>query len=227
MEKIKDAEYYKVYERVFNQYTITNLAILRRKKYFDTLDFVISTGKEADVYRATAGDGYRAIKIYKIETTKFKSFEKYLIGDPRFEYLKGNRRALINYWCKKEYSNLLDAYSVGVRVPRPYKFFKNILIMEFIGENGMPAPRLHDFVPENIDEVLNKVYQYIKTLKEQANIVHGDINEFNILILKNEPVIIDIAQGVKKGHPMYEELWERDLKNIKRLCKKYGVDVPW
>jgi RIO kinase 1 len=229
--KIRDAERYKIRELVFDQKTLETIFELQKKGYIGELKRIISTGKEANVYLANWPDfeyigveDYRAVKIYKIETSKFKSFEDYLLWDPRFKFLEtNNKRKLIYAWCKKEFSNLLEAYSVGVRVPKPYKFMNNVIVMEFIGKEGIPSPRLKDYVPENPKEFLDKVYEYLLTLKNEAKLVHADISEYNILVLDEEPVIIDMAQAVKEGHPLFEEFWRRDIYNLNKIAKKLGV----
>jgi RIO kinase 1 len=54
----------------------------------------------------------------------------------------------------------------------------------------------------------------------RANLVHGDLSEYNILIKNREPYIIDISQGVPLDHPLAEELLQRDVKNISRFFNK-------
>lgn len=39
---------------------------------------------------------------------------------------------------------------VGLKVPEPFIIKNNILLMEFIGENGLPAKRLRD-VPLSVE----------------------------------------------------------------------------
>ena len=55
---------------------------------------------------------------------------------------------------------------------------------------------------------------------------HGDLSEYNILNVRGKPFIIDVGQTVPEGHPMYDELHERDMKNMYRYWKKFvkGLD---
>ena len=106
----------------------------------------VAQGKEAKVIWAKALDGTNiALKIFYTSTAQFiRGRYKYLLGGSRFSGVKiANTRKLIEYWCRKEFSNLGDAYNTGVRVPRPITFNRNILVMEFIsyrGISGVPAP---------------------------------------------------------------------------------------
>ena len=80
----RDKEHFKIHEGVFDTKTLKLLTSLANKRYFKTLDHPISTGKEADVYRATTKDGFIAVKMYRIETSKFvKTMHKYIDGDPQ------------------------------------------------------------------------------------------------------------------------------------------------
>ena len=54
---------------------------------------------------------------------------------------------------------------------------------------------------------------------------HGDLSEYNILNVREKPCIIDVGQTVPEGHPMYEELHERDMKNMYRYWKKRVKDL--
>jgi len=56
-------------------------------------------------------------------------------------------------------------------------------------------------------------------------LVHGDLSGFNILIKDDEPVIIDISQGVVVDHPIAEELLNRDIGNLSKDFKKLGIHI--
>jgi len=229
---LRPREEFKIYQRVFDNYTINTLLALKRKKYFDTLDYPISTGKEADVYRATGTiEGkktYLAVKIYRIETSNFKAMLDYLIGDPLFEGVKKTKRGIISTWCKKEFKNLTEAFKVKVKVPEPIKAMNNVLIMKLVGDRkGNPSPLLKDLKTADYDKIIPTVTKYIKVLWTKAKIVHGDINEFNILMKNNTPYLIDMAQAMSIKHPMALELLQRDLRNLKKIAVKHGVEFDY
>ncbi len=201
------------------------------KKYFTVLDFPISTGKEADVYKATkiSKDKTKepvAVKIYRIETSNFKKMQEYMIGDPRFEKVKGTKRGVVEAWCRKEHRNLKDAYEAGVKVPKPIAFEKNVLVMEFIGKkDGSPYPLLKEAEVRNWKKLVDKIIRYIEVLWIKAGIVHGDLNEYNIIMKNQSPVLIDIGQAMSIKHPIAPELLKRDLNQINKLAKKHGVKI--
>lgn len=221
----KEAERLKIYQGVFDDYAFRTLIALANKGYFNTLDYPISTGKEADVYRATTRErDYRAIKIYRIETSNFKKMYNYLAGDVRFSRVRKSKRSIINTWCQKEYRNLRDMYQAKIGVPKPYKFLNNVLVMEFIGRGGVPAPLLVKQRPKNPKKLILALTKYIKDMYRKAGLVHGDLSEFNIMMLDDRPYLIDVSQALKTEHVTAEALLKRDIQNIAKLARKYGVE---
>jgi RIO kinase 1 len=192
---------------------------------FKAIHGVIATGKESNVYWAEDSEGKGlAIKVYRTSTADFRRMREYVIGDPRFKRIRGGTRSLIFTWAEKEFKNLKIAYEVGVRVPRPFAVEKNILVMEFIGEAGIAAPRMKDHPPSNPSTTFKKILSYVKRLYRKAEIVHADLSEYNILMWKG-PVIIDISQAVHISHPHSRQYLERDLHNISRYFASLGVSV--
>ncbi|HID72822.1 TPA: serine protein kinase RIO, partial [Candidatus Micrarchaeota archaeon] len=88
-------ERFKIESEVFDKKTLLILHGLMKKGLVQTVDYPISTGKEANVFRATTPDGsFIAIKIYKLETKPFFRREEYLEGDPRFKKVRHTDRAI-------------------------------------------------------------------------------------------------------------------------------------
>ena len=75
------------------------------------------------------------------------------------------------------------------------------------------------------NETATKVIKYIKQLYQKADLIHGDLSEYNIMIWENEPVIFDVSQAVPSTHPLAENLLKRDLENINRFFKKLKVKI--
>ncbi len=222
-------EQLKIEEGVFDNRTMMCLWRMFNHNIITRLDFIISRGKEADVYAADAGTGtaperFVALKIFRYETSGFDKRIEYMTGDPRFERIKTGIFDIVNTWCKKEYGNLLAAGRAGVHAPRPYYFRGNVLAMELIGdEEGTPARTLKESRLDNAEEVLDTVLSDIKKLYS-SNLVHSDISEYNILINKGIPYLIDFGQAVIAKHPKAEEFLERDVSNIVNyFSKRYGV----
>ncbi|OYT55159.1 MAG: serine/threonine protein kinase [Desulfurococcales archaeon ex4484_217_2] len=229
-KRIKDKDYYEVVEEVFDTPTLLALYHVIRKGYIDKMFGVVSAGKEARVYWAKNRRGEDvAVKIYLTTTAEFrKSIRQYIIGDPRFESVSGDLRKLILKWVRKEYKNLKRMYEAGVRVPKPYYAYRNILVMEFIGENGIRAPLLKEvrLTDEEYVEIYEKIVHYIKLMYNKAKLVHADLSEYNIMLYGGEPVIIDVSQAVTLDHPMAMYFLIRDIKNIIRYFRdEVGIET--
>ncbi|MCC7550219.1 MAG: serine protein kinase RIO [Methanobacterium sp.] len=227
IKRLKSVEDKRVGSEVFDRITLQTLYKLANQGYIHLLNGAISTGKEANVFKgADEGGNLVAVKIYRVTTSDFKKMQYYIQGDPRFNVRSNSKRQLINNWVLKEFKNLNRAYDAGVRVPKPIIAKNNILVMEFIGdENGTPARLMRQVKISNPEYVANKILDYVKKLYNDAKIVHGDLSAFNILIEDDEPVIIDLSQGLVVDHPLARELLNRDIDNLVKDFKKMGMDI--
>ncbi|NYZ80038.1 serine protein kinase RIO [Candidatus Micrarchaeota archaeon] len=224
---LREREFFKIYQGIFDGGTMRTLTELARKRFFDSIDFPISTGKEADVYRASKGPEFLAVKVYRVETSNFKAMQNYLIGDKRFGRVKSSKRGIVEAWCQKEFRNLSDAMDAGVNVPYPIKAEKNVLLMGFLGErDGSPFPMLKSVRPKNPAKLIKTVLSFVKKLWKHG-LVHGDLNEFNIMMDGEKPILIDIGQAMSTSHPMALELLERDLLNVSKLARRYNVPFDY
>lgn len=218
-------EDWKTYQGVFDKITFEALYKLH-PKYFDKLCGPISTGKEADVYLAEKGNKHVALKIYRVLARDYQGIKKYINDDPRFRDVHNNPRQIVFAWCQKEFKNLMRMTQAGVRVPKAIKYYKNILVMEFIGIKETASPLARYKLPKKPIEWKNTIYEYVKNLWEKEGIVHGDLSEYNIINHKEKPVIIDVSQAVLKAHPLSLKLLKRDVTNMNSWFKKQGINDP-
>jgi len=233
---MKDKDLFETVEEVFDKPTVLAILELKRRNCLAKLKGVISAGKEARVYWGKASNGEDlAVKIYLTSSAEFrKSIWKYIQGDPRFDHVKNvPMHKLVSIWARKEYSNLKKMYSVGINVPKPMCVYRNILIMEFIGIDGVRAPLLKElYEMQHIDEEKSKHYFYIiirnvYRMYWYAGLVHGDLSEYNIMIFKDIPYIIDVSQSVRIEHPNAHQFLYRDIINIVRFFhNEVGLDIP-
>jgi len=265
----KDYKLMKVERYVFDDLTLQTLYKLAQRRIIAGIGGPISTGKESIVFHAIGGSAAGsgevrevgdetqekrqrevAVKIYKVSTSNFKAMLEYILGDPRFENVKKDRRSVVFTWARKEFKNLKRAFRAGVSVPAPIAYEKNVLVMDFIGREGIPAPRLRD-VPEEIlrphaQHIFERILANVKVLYEKAGLVHADLSEFNILLdFKMEggeeergsegitasalssarPVLIDMGQAVLTSHPKAMDFLQRDLRNIVAFFQKLGLNL--
>jgi len=215
-------------EEVFDRSTLMIVYHLLNRGYIKNINGVVRSGKESRLYWGV-GRGRKpvAIKIFLTTSAEFlKGRMMYIQGDERFKNARKDTRSLVKLWALKEFKNLQLAREVGVRVPNPLRVDGNVLLMEFIGKNGEPAPLLRETPLDHPARVYDKIAEAIRTLYRDAHLVHGDLSEYNIMIVNLKPVIFDFAQAVITEHPMARTFLERDLLRMNRYFSKIGVAVP-
>ncbi len=214
-------------EEVFDQTTRMIVFDLLNSGILYELNGVVSAGKEARVYWGTNKEGKDlAVKIYLTSSAEFKKgMLKYIEGDPRFKNIKRDTRSLIAIWAQKEFRNLEEACQAKVRVPKPVIVRSNVVVMEFIGKDGVSAPLLREAPPENPERIYRMIMNSVKRLYQKAKLVHGDLSEYNIMMWKGLPVIIDVSQSVMIEHPLADFMLTRDLTNLNRFFSRLGVNV--
>jgi RIO kinase 1 len=214
-------------EEVFDQATRMVIYQLLNSGILYEVHGVVNAGKEARVYWGKNKEGKDlAVKIYLTTSAEFKKgMLKYIEGDYRFKGVKHDTRSLIFTWAQKEFRNLEQASRAKVRVPKPIAVKNNVLVMEFIGKDGVNASSLKEQAPSDPEKVYEVLLTYVERLYRKADLVHGDLSEYNIMMWKGKPVIFDVAQAVPTSHPMAEFFLRRDLTNVNRFFSRLGVNV--
>ena len=160
-------------EQVLDPRTRMILFRLLSRSRLRTLDGCVSTGKEANVYYATAAadpncvpdkngmyspiaglvahdsspDAGVAVKVFKTSILQFKDRERYVAGEFRFRrggYQRGSNRKMVQQWAEKEFRNQKRLQDADIPAPIPLLLKPPVLIMSFFGKDGWPAPRLKD-----------------------------------------------------------------------------------
>jgi len=218
----KDSDDRKVMEEVFDQATLLALKELLERGEFTELNGVVRAGKEARVYYGVTREGTpRAVKIYMTASAEFKKRLAYIAGDKRFGKIPSSSREIIKLWVQKEFKNLQLAHSAGIRVPKPYAFFRNVLVIEYIGEPPLPAPTVAE---TEVDESDYKwVFKSISKLYKSAELVHADLSEYNIFKWNRELVIFDMGSAVTTSHPEARNFLTRDITNMVRFFRRRGI----
>src|SRR5438132_1195428 len=221
----KDSETRKTYDEVFDHAALLTIADLITDGVISTLDYPVSTGKEANVFDATGPDGRaKAVKIYRIANATFRNIAVYIDGDPRFKKVKRAIRPTLWAWAQKEYKNLVRMEDAGVRVPAPERVHNNVLVMEYIGDETQPAPALREVALEDPAAVYADVLANLRAIRK-AKLVHADMSEYNLLWWDGRVVVIDVGQAVPLDHLRAAEWFKRDVGNIARFFRRLRVDV--
>ncbi len=195
----------------------------------------LQSGKEAQVYMVRCGEAVRCAKVYKEANKRsFKQAVQYQEG--RTGRNSRRNRALqkrSNFgqkesekaWLSAEVDALYQLSAAGVRVPQPYGFVDGVLLMELLTDgDGHAAPRLAE-VDFNEELALDYHQQLMRDIVRMlcAGLVHGDLSEFNVLVDKSGPVIIDLPQAVNAaGNNNAPMILARDVNNISNFFARFA-----
>lgn len=238
-------------EQVMDPRTRIMLFKLLNSGFLSDIDGCLSTGKEANVYYARAGPKAKlgssnasvefAVKVFKTSILVFKDRDKYVSGEFRFRhgYCKSNPRKMVKTWAEKEMRNLRRLHAAGIPSPEPILLKNHILVMNFIGIDGWPAPRLKD--AQLSDRRLAECYwhcvRYMRRMFHVCKLVHGDLSEYNMLYLDRPRgqedreskgvehcglYFIDVSQSVEHDHPHAAEFLRKDCANVNAFFGRGG-----
>ena len=198
-------------------------------------------GKESDVYVVASPSGAQHIlKIHRLGRISFRSIKN------NRDYLKHRTSASWMYMSRlsalKEFSFMKALREHGFRTPEPIGQNRHTVVMELI--DAFPLRQI-----QSVPDPAGLYAELIDIILRLAGfgLIHGDFNEFNILIREAEtklplpdahekhneleppglqspvqliPVIIDFPQMVSIDHPNAEMYFDRDVGCIKRYFER-------
>ncbi|MEI8308027.1 MAG: RIO1 family regulatory kinase/ATPase [Chloroflexales bacterium] len=208
----------------------------------------VKSGKEATVFCCTGGPACAselvAAKVYRPRmfrslsndvqyregrTVRNESGKQVRLtgkGVPSRGSTKG-RAFQVSSWIDYEYATQSLAYSRGVSTPRPYAQVGNSLLMEYVGDADMVAPRLCEIDVDRgeAQDLLDGMIQSIELLLG-GHRIHGDLSSYNILAWQGRPYIIDYAQAVDPRHGDDARiLLSRDVVRVAEALAPFGARV--
>src|SRR5688572_25971735 len=198
----------------------------------------LKSGKEATVYIVRTGSQMRCAKVYRdMGQRSFQKRAQYQEG----RKVRGSRQARAmakstrygrkeaeSAWKNTEVDALYKLLEAGVRVPKPYGYFNDPLVMELVTDaRGDPAPRLGE-----VDLTSDVAREYHAFLIRQVvrmlsiGLIHGDLSEFNVLVAADGPVIIDLPQAVNAaGNNGAFAMLERDVNNLRGTLGRFAPEL--
>ncbi len=198
----------------------------------------LKSGKEATVYLVRSGAHMRCAKVYRdMAQRSFQKRARYQEG----RKVRGSRQARAMSkrtrfgrkeqeaaWKNAEVDALYKLVAAGVRVPKPYGYFNDTLIMELVTDAaGDPAPRLGEvnLSPGTAREYHRYLVQQVVRMLS-IGLIHGDLSEFNVLVGHDGPVIIDLPQAVNAaGNNGALAMLERDVNNLRGTLGRFAPEL--
>lgn len=203
----------------------------RKSNVVFSLGNQIGVGKESDIYITASPDGrQQVLKLHRLGRISFRTVKA------NRDYLRkrstGSWMYLSRLAAQKEHAFMRVLHREGFPVPEPLAWSRHTVVMEFIDS----------FPLRMIEEVADpgKLYADLMDMivrLAQRGLIHGDFNEFNILIKEEEsgdevkvnPILIDFPQTVSTNHANAQYYFDRDVACIKRYFErkfKYISDEP-
>ena len=198
----------------------------------------LKSGKEATVYVVRTRERLLCAKVYRdMGQRSFQKRAQYQEG----RKVRGSRQARAMgkstrfgkkeqeaAWKNAEVDALYKLVAADVRVPRPYGYFNDVLLMEMVTDAaGDPAPRLGE-----VDLSRETALEYHAFLIRQVvrmlaiGLIHGDLSEFNVLVGRDGPVIIDLPQVVNAaGNNGALAMLQRDVNNLRGTLGRFAPEL--
>ena len=204
---------------------------------------VLKTGKEADVHlveRWVPGTERGIVMAAK----RFRTGEHRLFHRDA-GYLEGRRvrrsremramarrtefgRELVSgHWAFAEFAALTRLWELELSVPYPIQLDGREMLMEFIGEGRVAAPRIAQARPP-VDLLPSLFEQLRSTLLAlcREGWAHGDLSPYNVLLRGEQLVFIDWPQIVDiVGNPQGFTFLERDVSTMCTWFNQRGYAV--
>ncbi len=208
----------------------------------DTELGILKTGKEADVFlleRAVPdGSAVSVLAAKRYRSTERSDFHRSdVYREGRVERRSRDQRAVERgtaygrsvaavAWSYAEFAALSRAYELGIPVPYPVQVNGTELLLEFIGEHGVAAPRLaqSDAAGRELVGLFAQVVEIVLGFA-RAGCAHGDLSPYNLLVHWGRVVVIDLPQLVDViVNPNGMALLERDCRNVCAWFARRGVE---
>lgn len=202
-------------------YDLLALHTLVEKGLISQLGPIIGKGKESDVYSCIDdNDTIFALKFYRMGRASFRNIKRFrdLIGDRgHISWLYVNRLA-----AKREFEALTKIYTLKLNTPKPIAYNRHAIVMSYLrGKEIVYFKHI-----KNPLKIFNRIIKQIKIIYQKADMIHGDLGEFNIVLSEEGKIlIIDWLQWVPTDHPNASSLLERDIFNISNFFeKKFNIE---
>ncbi|KAH6677885.1 serine/threonine-protein kinase RIO2 [Plectosphaerella plurivora] len=228
--RVKEAKY-DGYRLTYGGIDYLALHHYSQKKEIYSVGSRVGVGKESDITMVADDKGVQKIlKIHRLGRISFRTVKS------NRDYLKKKQGGSWMYLSKlaamREFSFMQVLKEEGFNVPDPIAQSRHTVLMSFI--DSYPLRQIQA-IPDPASlyaDLMGEIMHFAK-----HGLIHGDFNEFNILIKEHisketneageeeetialEPVIIDFPQMVSMDHVNAEMYFDRDVECIKRFFLK-------
>ncbi|KAI9787223.1 MAG: hypothetical protein M1839_003458 [Geoglossum umbratile] len=232
--KVKNAKY-DGYRLAYGGLDYLALNTYRKRKDVYSVGNQIGVGKESDIYVVADEKGcQRVLKIHRLGRISFRTVKAnrdYLRNRSSGSWMYMSRLAAL-----KEYAFMKALYEHNFPVPTPLAQSRHTIVMSLV--DAFPLRQISK-VPDPASLYADLISLILRLAK--YGLIHGDFNEFNILVLEKQtqpkpeqqdadlestiditltPILIDFPQMVSIDHLDAEMYFNRDVTCVKRFFEK-------
>ncbi|KAL8743802.1 MAG: hypothetical protein Q9190_003881 [Brigantiaea leucoxantha] len=223
--RIKNAKY-DGYRLTYGGLDYLALHLHLQKKVLYSTGNQIGVGKESDIFVVSDTSGKQhVLKIHRLGRISFRSVKTnrdYSRTQQGASWMRMSRLAAL-----KEFTFMRCLYDNGFNVPQPIAQNRHTIVMSLI--DAFPLRQIEK-VPDPASLYAEMMDMIVRLA--QVGLIHGDFNEFNILIKTDDveegevlaekltPVLIDFPQMLSIDHPNAEFYFNRDVDCVKRFFER-------
>ncbi|KAK1232679.1 Serine/threonine-protein kinase rio2 [Marasmius sp. AFHP31] len=215
VSRVQNAKY-DGYRLTYGGYDYLAMRAMSKRDTMSSVGNQIGVGKESDIYIVANAEGKEMVlKLHRLGRMSFRTIKQ------NRDYLGKRKSASWMYMSRlaaqKEWAFMKVLYEHDFPVPKPIDQARHCILMEFI--DAYPLRQIDD-VPSP-----GKLYSTLMDLIvrfARSGLIHGDFNEFNILIRRKsgDPVVIDFPQMVSTSHENAEWYFNRDVECIRTFFRR-------
>ncbi|KAH9950467.1 RIO1-domain-containing protein [Amylocystis lapponica] len=207
---------YDGYRLTYGGYDYLAMRALSKRDSMFSVGNQIGVGKESDVYIVANAEGNEmALKLHRLGRVSFRAIKE------KRDYMGKRKSASWMYMSRlaaeKEWAFMKVLYEHQFPVPKPVDHARHCILMEFI--DAYPLRQVSDLPSPGklYSELMDLIVRFA-----HAGLIHGDFNEFNILIQRDSgrPIVIDFPQMVSTSHLNAESYFNRDVQCIRKFFRK-------
>jgi len=210
-----DGKQYDGYRLTYHGYDYLAIRALVARGTVTGVGRRLGVGKESDVHFGQGADEQLlAIKLHRLGRISFRNIKE------KRDYLKHRQHASWMYMARlaavKEFAYMKALMDEGFPVPVPIDQNRHVVVMSYL--DAVPLYRIRSL--KHPYAVLERLMRLLVRLA-RAGIIHGDFNEFNLMVDGDEKVtLIDFPQIVHVGHENAAEFFDRDAQCVCDFFRK-------
>ncbi|GJJ08789.1 hypothetical protein Clacol_003008 [Clathrus columnatus] len=207
---------YEGYRLTYGGYDYLAMRTLSRRETLHSVGNQIGVGKESDIYVVADAEGNQMVlKLHRLGRISFRTIKT------KRDYMGKRKSASWMYMSRlaaqKEWAFMKILYEHDFPVPRPIDQARHCILMELIDAYPLRQISEVDSPGKLYSNLMDLIVRFAN-----AGLIHGDFNEFNILIRREtgEPVVIDFPQMVSTSHENAEWYFNRDVECIRTFFRR-------